>query len=113
MATYATLQLNHFYLVIDNQGDDIELIQPCMETNKCVLITHHLDGEENNFWRRKKDNIFELIEELTDEQAMEYNNLFDDDDDDDFYDWANDYWDEDDDDEDDDYDWEEEHSDEN
>ncbi|MDR0794096.1 MAG: hypothetical protein LBE82_12385 [Chitinophagaceae bacterium] len=104
MSTYATLQLNRFYLVIDKQSDEIVLIQPRMETSKCVLITHHIDGKEYNFWRKKKDNMYELIDEFTDEQLDEYMNLTNEDDDD--FDGPFGYWDEDD-------DWEDDENDEN
>lgn len=92
MSTYATLQLNHFYLVIEKEGDDIALVQPRMETNDCVLITHHEDGEEYDFWRKKNDALFELIEELTDEQLAEYENLFDTEEG--YSDWEADDWEE-------------------
>jgi site-specific DNA-adenine methylase len=75
MANYATLKINHFYLVIENEGEDIVLIQPLMETENCILIEHH-DDYESTFWRKKTNDVFEVIEELTEEQVVIYQNLF-------------------------------------
>ena len=80
MANYSDLQVDNFYLVIENEGEDVVLIQPLLETDNCVLLMHH-DDDETTFWRKKHDQLFEIVDELTDEQAEEYERLFDSDDD--------------------------------
>ena len=80
MSTYASLRLNGFYLVREKEAEEIVLVQPIMETASCYLLLHH-DDEETTFWRKKADQLAEIIEELTDEQLAEYENLFDDDED--------------------------------
>lgn len=80
MATYGDLQVNSFYLIQEKDDDDIILVQPVMETNGCLYILHHEDYD-TTFWRRKEDSIVEIIEELTEEQMEEYDNLFEDEDD--------------------------------
>lgn len=75
MANYSGLQVDHFYLVIENEGEDVVLVQPIMVTDNCVLLMHH-DDEETTFWRKKNDGIFEIVDELTDEQLAEYEELF-------------------------------------
>ncbi|WP_153798387.1 hypothetical protein [Foetidibacter luteolus] len=75
MNTYASLQLNRFYLVKENENEEIVLVQPVMETDACYLVMHH-DDYESAFWRKKEDSIYEIVDELTDEQLAEYENLF-------------------------------------
>ena len=36
----------------------------------------HHDDDESTFWRKKSDVLFEIVDELTEEQAEEYENLF-------------------------------------
>ena len=79
MANYSDLQVDSFYLVIENEFEYIVLIQPLLETDNCVLLMHH-DDDETTFWRKKSDTLFEIVEELTEAQAEEYQNLFDGDD---------------------------------
>jgi hypothetical protein len=83
MATYEDLFIDHFYLVREHADEDIVLIQPAMETNLCVLIMHY-DDYETTYWRKKEDPIFEIVEELNDEQVEEYENLFEDEDEEDW-----------------------------
>jgi hypothetical protein len=80
MATYADLALNRYYLIREYEDEDIELIHPVMETKTCILITYknHFKGV---FWKKKADIVFEIIEELDEEQLAEYENIFDKEDD--------------------------------
>ena len=80
MANYSDLQIERFYLVIENEGEDVVLIQPLLETDNCVLLMQH-DDEDTTFWRKKSDYVFEIVDELNDDQLAEYENLFDDEDD--------------------------------
>ena len=75
MKTYNELQVNNFYLVQENEGEEIVLIEPILETEHCVLVVLHTD-EESTFWRKKNDEIFELVEELSEESQAEYDTLF-------------------------------------
>ena len=75
MKTYADLEVNHFYLVIEKKDEPIILVQPLLATNECILIEQY-DDLELNYWRKKSDAIFELVEELTEEQVTEYDELF-------------------------------------
>jgi hypothetical protein len=77
MPTYFDLQLNRFYLVQEKVNEDIVLVQPLMHTNECVFLTNHGEGEPT-LWRKKSEELFEVVEELNDEQLAEYEELFDD-----------------------------------
>lgn len=81
MATYTNLSLDHYYLIKETEGSEITLVQPVMETERCLLILH-VDEIETTIWKKKDDAVFEIIEELTEEQVAEYESLFDDNDDD-------------------------------
>ena len=82
MATYGDLHIDGFYLIIQEEGDEIELVQPIMETNSAVLISG-TDEDETTFWRKKHQVIFEVVDKLTDEQVEEYESLFEDEDEED------------------------------
>ncbi len=77
MKRYADLEINHFYLIIENEGENIVLVQPILETNECILLEHH-DDFETSYWRKKADAIFEVVEELNNEQLAMYEDLFED-----------------------------------
>jgi len=79
MSTYADLTLNSFYLIKESEEDEIQLIQLVMETNECYLVNNR-DEFEGTFWRKKDDYIFEIVDELTEEQVAEYEELFEEDD---------------------------------
>ena len=81
MATYSDLKINGFYLIKEDESDEIVLVQPLMDTDVCLLLLN-LDEYENTFWRKKTDALFELVDELNDEQLAEYEILFEDDEDD-------------------------------
>ncbi len=74
MTNFSNLLLDHAYLIIENEGEEVSLVQVLMETNKCVLVEIH-DDEQTTFWRKKSDPIFEIIDQLTDAQVEAYDEL--------------------------------------
>jgi len=80
MATYNQLELEHYYLVRETAGGEITLVQPIMETAKCFLVLT-IDEVETTAWKKKEDSLAEVIEELTEEQVEEFEEIFDEDDD--------------------------------
>lgn len=76
MATYNELTLESYYLIREKDIKEIALVQPVMETGKCVLLLY-IDEVETTMWKKKEDKLDEIIEELTEEQVAEYENLFD------------------------------------
>lgn len=81
MATYANLELDHYYLIQETEGGPITLVQAVLETVKTFLVLQ-IDEVETTAWKKKDDAFFEIIEELTEAQVAEYEDLFEDDDDD-------------------------------
>ncbi|HVX49875.1 MAG TPA: hypothetical protein VHB48_06950 [Chitinophagaceae bacterium] len=79
MATYNDLAFEHYYLVKEKETSDITLLQTVMETSKCVLVLQ-IDEVDMTYWKKKDEPVFEIIEELTEEQVAEYDTLFEDED---------------------------------
>jgi N6-adenosine-specific RNA methylase IME4 len=108
MATYNDLSAGNYYVIQEIENTTLELVYVSMVTEKCVLVEYQ-DDDQTLTWYRKTDEIFEVVEQLTEEQAIIYENLFENDDEDDDYFWGDDdddddeeFWDVDDDDDDDD-----------
>ena len=81
MATYSNLELDHYYLIKETEGNEIILVQVVLETAKSLLLLH-IDEIESTVWKKKDDVVFEIVEELTQEQVDEYEDLFEDEEDD-------------------------------
>jgi len=60
MANYSDLQLGHFYLIIENENDEIQMVEPILLTDNCVLLLLH-DEFENTIWRKLSDSISEML----------------------------------------------------
>ena len=80
MSTYAELLPEHFYLLIEIEGEEIVLLQPILETSNCLLLENQ-DDYGNIYWRKKSDTIFEIVDELSDEQVAIYDDLYEEDED--------------------------------
>jgi hypothetical protein len=82
MTNFNDLTIGNFYLVVENEGEQIALLEPLMHTDNAVLLMHH-DDYETSIWRKKNDAIFEIVDELTIDQLDNYDALFEEEDDDD------------------------------
>ncbi len=83
MPVFNDLSIEKKYLINEYDGDNVLLVEPIMKTESCVLILIHEDVE-SIVWKKLSDNIFEIIEELSEEKVEEYELLFEEDDEDDF-----------------------------
>ena len=79
MGNFSDLTLGNFYLVIENEGEQIALLEPLMQTENAVLLMHH-DDYETSFWRKKNSSIFEIVDELTEDELDSYDAIFEDND---------------------------------
>lgn len=82
MANFTDLTIGNFYLVVEDEGEQIALLEPLMHTDNAVLLMHH-DDYETSIWRKKSDSIFEIIDELSIDQLDNYDALFEEEDEDD------------------------------
>ena len=83
MPVFNDLSIEKKYLINEYDGDNVLLVEPIMKTESCVLILIHEDVE-TIIWKKLSDNIFEIIEELSEQKVEEYDLLFEEDEDDDF-----------------------------
>ena len=83
MANFSDLTLGNFYLIQENEGEEIALLEVLMFTDNAVLLMHH-DDYETSVWRKKTDPIFEIVDELTEEQLEAYDELYEEEMDEDF-----------------------------
>jgi len=79
MATYNDLYPSNYYLIKQNDNASIEMVYIPMVTGKCVLVEYQDDDQTMN-WFKKTDSLFEVVEQLTEEQAVIYESLFEDED---------------------------------
>lgn len=89
MTTYSELYPSSYYLIKEHEHASIELVYIPMVTDKCVLVEYQ-DEEQTMNWFKKTDPIYELIEQLTEEQAVIYESLFENDEEEDEEDWVED-----------------------
>lgn len=82
MANFTDLTIGKFYLVVEDEGEQIALLEPLMHTDNAVLLMHHEDYE-TSIWRKKSDSIFEIVDELSIDQLDNYDALFEEEDEDD------------------------------
>jgi len=80
MPVFNDLSLEKKYLNNEFDGDNVLLVEPIMKTELCVLILIHEDVE-TIIWKKLNDEIFDIIEELSEEKSEEYEILFEEDDD--------------------------------
>jgi len=107
MANFGDLQIGSYFVVQEQENASLELIYVPLMTEKCVLVEYQ-DEEQTLSWFRKSDSLFEVVEQLTEEQAVIYESLFEDDEEEE----DDNFWGDDDDDEDDEWDSEDEEIDE-
>jgi len=80
MAIFNDLKLDTKYLINEFDGDHVMLVEPIMKTESCILILIHEDVE-TSIWKKLNDDIFDIIEELSEEKNDEYASLFEEDED--------------------------------
>lgn len=86
MATFGNLEQGSYYVIQELENASLELVYIPLVTNKCVLLEYQ-DDDQTLAWYKKSDELFEVVEQLTDDQAVIYESLFaEDDEDDEFWD---------------------------
>lgn len=75
MSVFNDLSLDRKYLINEFDGDVVLLVEPIMKTEFCVLLLIH-ENEETIIWKKLNDEIFDIIEELSEEMSDEFDLLF-------------------------------------
>ena len=69
MATYSDLSPASYFLIQENENAGLELVYIPMVTEKAVLVEYQ-DEDQTMTWFKKTDSIFEVVEQLTEEQGL-------------------------------------------
>lgn len=75
MYSYALLEKGCYYLIQEKEDSPISLIQITVESDHCLYVTLFGD-EEAMLWKRKNDQIFDIIELVGDETVKEWEALY-------------------------------------
>ena len=75
MPVFNDLKLDTKYLINEFDGDVTLLVEPIMKTDSCILIIIHEDVK-TFVCKKLNDDIFDIVEELTEEKSEEYDALF-------------------------------------
>lgn len=68
MYSYALLERNCYYLIQEKEESPIELVKINFETDYCVHVSKFVESPVLE-WRKKTDNIFEILELLDDDKV--------------------------------------------
>ena len=71
MYSYELLETGCYYLVKEKEEAPVTLIHVAMETDHCLFIVRYDDPEATE-WKLKKDNLYDIIECLSDEKVKEW-----------------------------------------
>ena len=71
MYTYDLLETGCYYLVKEKEDSAITLIKVAVESDHCLFI-QYFDDPTATEWKLKKDNLFDIIECLSDEKVKEW-----------------------------------------
>lgn len=81
MSTFSELQQDVYYLIKETEDDELMLVKPLMTTSQCVLLVGNDGDSEYTFWKQLDEEVFEVVDELTEDEAELYESLFEDEED--------------------------------
>jgi hypothetical protein len=73
MATFKELSQANYYIIQENENGSLDLVFVPLITGKCIMLEFQ-DEDQTTVWRRLTDNVHEIVEKLTVEQAIQYEN---------------------------------------
>jgi hypothetical protein len=75
MYTYDLLEKDCYYLVREKETDAITLIKVVVETDHCLFI-QRFDDPTFTEWKMKKDELFDIIECLSEAAVKEWEEYY-------------------------------------
>jgi len=75
MHSFEDLKADTYYLVRLEADGPVQLVSVLMETKETVLLRSYLPANED-FFVAKELQIFQFIEELDDDKAQEFENIY-------------------------------------
>jgi hypothetical protein len=74
MYSYALLERDCYYLIQEKEESPIELVKVNFETDYCLYLSKFSDSTLLE-WKKKSDDIFEILELLDDDKVKEWQNV--------------------------------------
>lgn len=71
MYSYDLLEAGCHYLIQEKENSSISLIKVTVESDHCVFVSR-FDDELVTEWKRKTDQIYDIIELLSDEAVRDW-----------------------------------------
>lgn len=71
MYAYNLLEVGLYYLIRENQSDEIILVQVVLETDLCLFIKKY-DDPTRQEWKKKDDTIFDIIECVDEDKIKQW-----------------------------------------
>lgn len=75
MYSYALLEAGCYYLIQEEEDSPISLVKINVESDHCVFISRYTNEEELE-WKRKSDPIHDIIELLSDDKVIQWQNAY-------------------------------------
>jgi len=77
MYSYALLEPGCYYLIQEKEEDPVTLIKITVETDQCLYVTRFAEGPVLE-WKKKTDEIFDILELLADDKVKEWESVYND-----------------------------------
>lgn len=71
MFSYGLLEPGCHYLIQEKEGSEIKLIKVAVESDHCLFVMSYDDPVVTE-WKRKTDQIYDIVECLTDATVKEW-----------------------------------------
>jgi hypothetical protein len=75
MYSYALLEKGYYYLIQELADSPINLIRITVETDHCVYVST-FGNEETMEWKKKSDQVFDIIELLSDKVVKDWEEVY-------------------------------------
>lgn len=77
MYSYALLEKNCYYLIQETEDSPVSLIKVNLETEQCMYVSRYAD-EQLNEWKKKGDQIFDILELVSDDKIKDWESIYND-----------------------------------
>lgn len=77
MYSYALLEKNCYYLIQETEESPVSLIKVNLETEQCMYVSRYAD-EQLNEWKKKGDQIFDILELVSDDKIKDWESIYND-----------------------------------
>jgi len=75
MYSYALLEPGCFYLVQEKENEELTLLQVKVISDHCMYVEKYAESIVQQ-WKRKTDQIFDIVELLSDENVKDWTSAY-------------------------------------